>query len=264
MLRDKLEQSEFFQNKMIAWLENTIRSEMLNGNFNKSRELIRVPVTTGEPNPGTIPAPLLTEERTLGHFQPDYNSFVDALNVEYQWHFHLDSCWKYLKRGEPKISENCRMGMTGDTHPVTTVDPDTFAISLRRLHPWIANYNDLVLFLVKCNMDIKFVGSGEAAKAFLFYVTDYITKPPLPVHVGLAALSHAISVANTNFPELSDPEQATAKGYVGAMTSAVNSMMGHQEVSHPQVMSYLIGGGDHYTSERFDVLYWGAIKRHVQ
>ncbi|KAJ6510125.1 hypothetical protein C8R47DRAFT_915332, partial [Mycena vitilis] len=155
------------------------------------------------------------------------------------------------------------MGMTGETNPLTSFDPETFAICLRRLHPWIANYNDLVMFLMKCNMDIKFVGSGEAAKAFVFYVTDYITKPIISIHAGLAALSHAILTTNAKFPELSSLASSGAATYTGAMTSTVNTMMGFQEISHPQVMSYLIGGGDHYTSEKFVVLWWAGVLRYV-
>ncbi|KIM73163.1 hypothetical protein PILCRDRAFT_81364 [Piloderma croceum F 1598] len=51
---------------------------------------------------------------------------------------------------------------------------------------------------MKCNMDIKFIGSGEAVKALIYYITDYITKASLPTHVGLAALSYAIQKTNAN------------------------------------------------------------------
>ncbi|KAJ7015731.1 hypothetical protein C8F04DRAFT_874019, partial [Mycena alexandri] len=86
---------------------------------------------------------------------------------------------------------------------------------------------------------------------------DYITKSPIPVHAGLAALTHAINITNTKYPELSIASTAGSQMYVGAMTGTVNSMMGYQEISHPQVLSYLVGGGDHYTSDRFNVLWWG-------
>ncbi|KAJ7730793.1 hypothetical protein B0H16DRAFT_1329800, partial [Mycena metata] len=261
-LRDKLVESEEYKVKMVAWLESCIKSEMMD----ESRNTLDAPAyppkrIAGDPNPGTIPAPSLKDNARS--FDGDYAGYVDQLLVEYNWHFHQDSCWKYLRRRDPRTSQNCRMGMTGETQAHTVVDPENFSISLRRRHPWIANYNDLVIFLTKCNMDIKFVGSGEAAKAFVFYLTDYITKPGLPVHVGLAALSHAISIANTRYPELSDALQAVAKTYISAMTSTVNSMMGHQEISHPQVMSYLVGGGDHYASDKFAILHWGAIRRYV-
>lgn len=167
-----------------------------------------------------------------------------------------------MTRRQKKADGNCRMGMDGTTRPVTSLDPVTSSIMLRRLHPWIASYTDVVVFLLKCNMDIKFIGSGEAAKAFLYYVTDYITKPALPVHAGLAALSYAISQAHVKIPELQPAP--TASQALSAVTISVNSMMGHQEISHPQVMSYLVGGGDHYTSDTFQVAQWGSIRRYVE
>lgn len=35
------------------------------------------------------------------------------------------------------------------------------------------------------------------------------------------------------------------------ITKSVNAMMGKQEMSHQQVMSYLVSGGDHYSSHVF-------------
>ncbi|KAJ7040623.1 hypothetical protein C8F04DRAFT_948371, partial [Mycena alexandri] len=261
-LRDRLAESDVFKAKMIGWLENTIRCELMDPECNTlSRTAKKPKQIVGDPHPGTIPAPVLVPGDV--NFEREFAKFVDQLLREYNWHMHQSSCWKYLRRGESMTDENCRMGMTGETNPETVVDPETFVISLRRLHPHIANYNDLVVFLLKCNMDIKFVGSGQAAKAFLYYITDYITKPPLPLHVGLAALIHAVSVANTKFPGLSEPAESGQDNYVGAITSTVNSMMAHQEISHPQVLSYLIGGGDHYTSDIFTVLWWGVVRRYV-
>ncbi|KAJ7438276.1 hypothetical protein B0H11DRAFT_2105103 [Mycena galericulata] len=42
-------------------------------------------------------------------------------------------------------------------------------------------------------MDIKFIGSGPAAKAILYYITDYITKSQLQAHVAYAALELAVN-----------------------------------------------------------------------
>ena len=52
---------------------------------------------------------------------------------------------------------------------------------------------------MKSNMDVKFIGSGDAAKAMLYYVTDYITKASLPTHIGLGALTYAIQKTNAKF-----------------------------------------------------------------
>jgi hypothetical protein len=37
-------------------------------------------------------------------------------------------------------------------------------------------------------MDIKFIGSGPAAKAIIYYITNYITKSLLKTHVAYAVL----------------------------------------------------------------------------
>ncbi|KAI9056617.1 hypothetical protein FKP32DRAFT_1547312, partial [Trametes sanguinea] len=158
------------------------------------------------------------------------------------------------------------MRIDGSTCTHTHVDEDTGNIVLRRLHPRIASYNDVVMFLLQSNMDIKFIGSGEGAKALLYYVTDYITKPSLPTHVGLGALSYAIQKTNDkvgNGSERSSQidvalQDAHARG---ALTMTVNRMLSRQEISHQQVMSYLVGGGDAYRSHTFRILHWGSFDR---
>ena len=65
------------------------------------------------------------------------------------------------------------------------------------LHPRINNFNDIVIFLMECNMDIKYIGSGEAAKALVFYITDYITKASLATHVQQTASN--LHLSQTHF-----------------------------------------------------------------
>ncbi|KAI0746098.1 hypothetical protein C8Q76DRAFT_765104 [Earliella scabrosa] len=128
------------------------------------------------------------------------------------------------------------------------MDDETGSILLRRLHPRIANYNDLITFLFQSNMDIKHIGSGEGAKALIYYITDYITKSALPAYLGLAALLYAITKADTKYKNV---EEWGVREDSGALIMVINSMLSRQEVSHQQVMSYLVGGGDHYASHRF-------------
>ncbi|KAI9062911.1 hypothetical protein FKP32DRAFT_1552112, partial [Trametes sanguinea] len=160
------------------------------------------------------------------------------------------------------------MRIDGTTCRHTHVDEDTGSIVLRRLHPRIASYNDVVMFLMRSNMDIKFIGSGEGAKALLYYVTDYITKPSLPTHVGLGALSYAIQKTNdkigTNREQSSlthNDGLSTEPAVRGALTMTVNRMLSRQEISHQQVMSYLVASGDAYRSHTFRVLHWGSFDR---
>ncbi|EGN98200.1 hypothetical protein SERLA73DRAFT_56115 [Serpula lacrymans var. lacrymans S7.3] len=143
---------------------------------------------------------------------------------------------------------------------MTDLDPETQSILLKRLHPWINNFNDLILFLFCCNMDIKFIGSGEPAKALVYYVTDYITKSQLPTHVGLAAVLYAIWQNDVKFEGLVGSSLAVNRSL---FTKTINTIMARQEVSHTQVMSYLVGGGDYYCSHSFWSLKWQNFDRWI-
>jgi hypothetical protein len=107
--------------------------------------------------------------------------------------------------------------------------------------------------------DIQFIGSGEAAKALIYYITNYITKENLPAQVGLAALAYAVKNSAAQYGE-EDRSAARAKNLV---TKAINAMLAKKEISHQQVMSYLIGGGDCYASHHFSILHWGAFDKAV-
>lgn len=120
---------------------------------------------------------------------------------------------------------------------------------LRQLHPWINNYNDVILFLLQSNMDVKYIGSGPAAKALVYYISDYITKCDLQVHAGIRLIQTAMQAHVEIF--LNDGISSMQFKDRNLLTKCVNSLMARQEISHQQVMSYLVGGGDYYTRHTF-------------
>lgn len=265
-MRDMMVNIPGYQEDMFHWLESLIKCELL-GTKDPVLEQEGIPLARpryseadGYVHPGTRAAPQLAD-MSPAVFQVQYTSFVNELVEQYNWHEHTDTCWKYLKRREPRTDANCRMWMDGAVRTVTTIDDETGSILLRRLHPRIANYNDLVVFCMKCNMDIKHIGSGEGAKALIYYITDYITKSSLPTYLGLAALMYAIKRTDDKFGHNEDWASSTHTS--GALNIIINSMLSRQETSHQQVMSYLVGGGDHYTSHRFRVLHFGTFERRV-
>ncbi|KAF5327481.1 hypothetical protein D9619_005136 [Psilocybe cf. subviscida] len=265
-LRDAMSDSNAYQNRVFQWVESVIKCEFPVENAESS--ISRQPperlrhFDLGNPHPGTIPAPSLQPYRPGEQYNwSTFNNYLSQLLYEYNWHVHNETCWKYLRRGEPRNDENCRLRMNGVTRAHTSLDPETGALLLRRHHPRIAAYNDLVTFMLKCNAEVKFIGSGRAARDLVFYITDYVTKPTLPVHIGMTALRHAISKVSDKMAQ--SLEGFTASVNTSAIITAVNSMMGRQEISQPQVMGYLIGGGDHYTSAKFSMLNWGEILKYV-
>ena len=68
---------------------------------------------------------------------------------------------------------------------------ETGELCLRCLDGLVNNFNETILEAIRCNMDIKFIGSGPAVKAIIYYITNYITKSQLKTHVAYAALELA-------------------------------------------------------------------------
>lgn len=264
-MRDMMVSDDTYQQRMFTWLESLIKCEPLGTTtaiHASSPALGRRPRHTDRSNyqhPGVRRLPMA--ETTLpADFEEQYGDMVNDLVSHFNWHEHTGTCWKYLRRNQLRTDANCRMRMDGSIHPITTIEPETQSIQLRRLHPWIASYNDLVIFLVQANMDIKHIGSGEGAKALIYYITDYITKASIPAHLGLAALMYAINRTDVKYHGL---QRWTPREKTGALTILVNSMISRIEISHAQVMSELIGGGNHYTGDRYRMLHFRTFEAMV-
>ena len=95
--------------------------------------------------------------------------------------------------------------------------------------------NDTMLELLHCNMDIKFIGTGESAHAVLYYITDYISKMQLKMHAAYNILEVALQHLNTYNPG-SEECNACAKKL---LIKCVNAIISAQELSAQQILPYL-------------------------
>ncbi len=264
-MRDLMISDSDYQQRMFSWLESLIKSEPLgctgvvHASSPHAARRPRHSETAGYIHPGVRPLPRV-DALLPSDFNQQYKHMVNDLVEQYNWHEHTDTCWKYLRANQARSDDNCRMRINGSTRPATVLDPDSLSILLRRFHPWIANYNDLVIFLLQANMDIKHIGSGEGAKALIFYITDYITKSSVPAHLGLAALMYAINRTDAKYTGVTE---WTPREDGGALTILVNSMVSRTEISQAQVMGHLIGGGDHYSSHHYRLLHYACFERLV-
>jgi len=183
---------------------------------------------------------------------------VSRLAERVQWHRHSHTCYKHYKPGEERT---CRFDLKEDNfHPDSIINPETGAISLRCLDGLVNNFNMTILEAVRCNMDIQFIGSGESAKAMIYYVTDYITKSQLKSHVAYAALQVAVKKCE-DVEEAGDDYSVRSKRLLQKCGYA---MVSHQEMSAQQVAAYLMGHEDHFTSHQFKCLYWAPFERFIE
>ena len=105
-------------------------------------------------------------------------------------------------------------------------------------------------------MDIKFIGSGAAAKAIIYYITNYITKSQLKTHVAFAALELSVKKLGEYDP-MEDELTVRAKCL---LQKCAYAMISHQELLAQQVASYLMEYEDHFTSHEYCNLYWTSFE----
>ncbi|KIM73508.1 hypothetical protein PILCRDRAFT_26648, partial [Piloderma croceum F 1598] len=188
------------------------------------------------------------------HLKKDLHHLVGRC----QSHSHSKTCYKYWK-GPPDPKE-CRFDLDeNNTCPTSTIDPETGEICLRCLDGMVNNFNSTILQAVRCNMDIKFIGSGASAKAILYYITDYITKSQLKTHVAYAALELAVAKLG-QYDAHDDDLELRAKRL---LQKCAHAMISHQELSGQQVSMYLMDFEDHFTSHSFRKLYWTSFESYL-
>ena len=115
----------------------------------------------------------------------------DLINVvsASQRHSHTRTCYKYSSSGE---KECCFKLDETNVTPVTSFEEETGTLVMRRLDGMVNNFNLTISVGTRCNGDIKFMASGDAAKSVLYYITDYITKSQLKSHISFSALEAAL------------------------------------------------------------------------
>ena len=85
-----------------------------------------------------------------------------------QSHTHSATCYKYWT---PEPKECCFDLDENSAQLQSSFNSDTGEICLRCLDGLVNNFNATILEAVRCNMDIKFIGSGALAKAILSLVS---------------------------------------------------------------------------------------------
>ena len=144
----------------------------------------------------------------------------------------------------------------------SNIDPTTGQITMRRSHPWINNFNEWLLSACRSNMDIKFIWSGNDAKALVYYITDYVTKSTLAFYDMFALAQQGIkSIEHERISNSTDNIVDKSRKLV---LRCFNMIASQQEVSGVQVASYLMNYGDHYTTHTFKNLFLISIENYLQ
>jgi len=98
-------------------------------------------------------------------------------------------------------------------------------------------FNRYILVYCRHNHDIKCILSGKAAKAAMFYITDYITKMDVKTYEMLSLLSRAVS----SMPVTDTPAKDRARTL---LQKCLAQFSRQQQIHAQQAARYLCGHGD--------------------
>lgn len=212
-------------------------------------------------HPNLVPSCLSTPNPSAPNFPSRFRADIVKLVESSNVHKHSDTCYKYSKSNQDN-KKICRMRMPRKLVPVSTIDPQTGHIMMRRSDPMINNFNEYLIAACRSNMDIKFIWTGNDAKALVYYITDYVTKMSLSFHDTYALVQKSIA-SMMNPTNQTNNENAIEKSRK-LVLRCYNALASQQELSGVQVASYLMNWNDHYTTHKFQGLYLIQTERYLQ
>jgi hypothetical protein len=190
------------------------------------------------------------------NFKRDVVQLVNSHNI----HKHTITCYKYSKKQDNPV---CRMRMPRKIENTSSIDIESGEIRLKRLHETINNFNEYIISACRSNMDIKYIFSGSDAKALVYYITDYVTKSSLSFHDTFSLVLKAIQ----SFEKYKLPDNINMSAEEKSrrlVLRCYNTLASQQELSAPQVASYLMGWSDHYTTHEFANIFLVGIENYLQ
>ena len=107
-------------------------------------------------------------------------------------------------------------------------------------------FNPYLLVFCRHNHDIKCILSGKAAKAAMFYITDYITQGDLNTHEMLSLLSHAVANLSDS-PNENDSPLVRSKRL---LHKCLSQFTRQQQIHMQQAARYLRGEDDSIPSHK--------------
>jgi len=154
---------------------------------------------------------------------------------------------------------NCKARFPRELYEQTEVDPKTGALNMRKGEQWINTITPLVTYILRCNTDVTSLLSGTAIKAIVAYISDYVTKPGLKTYSIFDVIR---SVFDRNSEMLGGSLERKEKAR-RLIIQIVNSLTAKMEIGGPMASLYLLGNPDHYTSHKFNTVYWKDYVREA-
>lgn len=179
-------------------------------------------------------------------YDREFGAQVKACGEALQRHKHRDVCYKYG-------SKECRFRYPHPYVEKSEFLEDENAIVFKCLDPTVNYYNPHLLVCCRHNHDIKCILSGKAAKATMFYVTNYITKMDVNTSDLLSLLSRVVA------RQPADSDQTPQARAKRLLHQCLSQYCRQQQIHAQQAVRYMRGFPDTIQSHRTATMLSSAL-----
>ena len=127
----------------------------------------------------------------------------------------------------------------------------------QRSYGYFNNFCPALLQSVRANHDIKLITNGADTKHIGWYITNYVAKKQKE------STNTSALLANTFAFQAEEEKRTTELTLLNKrlIQRCANTLTRQQELSAPEVVSYLMGWGDRFISHHFETIHWHAVMR---
>ena len=171
-----------------------------------------------------------------------------------QCHVCAPVCHKYGNEGR------CRFLFPHEIVEASYFDSDTNSVVLRCRDETMNNFNPYILVFCRHNHDLKCILSGKAAKAAMFYISDYITKMDTKTYEMLSLLSRAVARVPINSV---GPKSPVDNARI-LLHKCLSQFSRQQQIHAQQAARYIRGFGDGIPSHKSVPMISSLLLSHVK
>jgi hypothetical protein len=125
----------------------------------------------------------------------------------------------------------------------------------KRTYGYFNSWCPEILQAVRANHDIKLITNGAETKDIAFYITNYVAKKQMASFNASALLAKSYT-----FNQASERRTTVLTTINKRLIQRCgNTLSREQELSAPEVTSYIMGWGDRYISHHFETIYWYSV-----
>jgi len=191
-------------------------------------------------------------EEALKDWSDDFLYEIKACGQVLQRHICHKVCHKYGNEGK------CRFLFPHEIVDKSYFDKETNSVFLMCHDATINFFNPYILVFCRHNHDIKCILSGKAAKAAMFYITDYITKMDIKTHEMLSLMSKA--VARTPIKKENEAQENAKK----LLHKCLSQFSCQQQIHGQQAVCYLRGKDDTMMSHNTVPMLSSLLLSHIR